>query len=163
MRKKPPIRYVDMCIYVDSNIGKPGADVDKIYDYLTMICYMLAVKRRLFNSEEYYDKYAHYIASSVYLRMANNKPGREPVKSCLNYIKSVIYRRKSDFEKMEYGYTTELGSEESEVLRDFNEQGARFSLMPFASIEAEEYFSRISNIIYDVINKGPHRADKVLV
>ena len=163
MRKKPSIRYVDMCIYVDENIGKPGADVDTIYEYLTMICYMLAVKKKLFNSEDYYDKYAHYIASSVYMRMAIDKPGREPVKSCLNYIKSIIYRRKADFEKMEYGYTTEQDSVESEILRDFNEQGARFSLMSFASIEAEEYFSRISDIIYDVINKGPHKSNKVLV
>lgn len=116
MKKIPNVRYVDMCIYVDENIGKPDADVEKIYEYLTMISYMLAVKRKLFNSEEYYDKYAHYIASSVYMRMVVNVPGRPPIKSCLNYIKSIIALRKVDFEKLEYGYTTEKDSIETNVL-----------------------------------------------
>ena len=51
MRKKPEIRYVDMAIYVDEHIHEPNHDVKKIYDYLTMLAYMLAVKRRFFNYE----------------------------------------------------------------------------------------------------------------
>lgn len=163
MKKKPTIKYTDMCIYVDANIGKQDADVEKIYEYLTMISYMLAVKKKLFSLEDYYDKYAHYIASSVYMRMTSKKPGLEPVKSCLNYIKSIITKRKSTFEALEYGYTTEPDTIENEAFKNFNENKARFSLNPFASIEANEYFSSISNIIYDIILQGPYKDDKVLV
>lgn len=30
MRKKPKVRYVDMAIYIDNNVNKPDADVNKI-------------------------------------------------------------------------------------------------------------------------------------
>lgn len=163
MRRKPNIRYVDMCIYVDNNIGKPDADVNKIYDYLTMISYMLAIKKNLFNSEDYYDRYAHYIASSVYMRMTSNKPGVEPVKSCLNYIKSIITKRKVNFEKAEYEFTTKSNSIESSVLRESTNYAARNSIMPFASIDICDYFQNIHNIIYDEIMKGPYKNDYNLV
>lgn len=51
MRRKPDVRYVDMAMYVDSHVHEPNHDVKKIYDYLTMLAYMLAVKRRFFNYE----------------------------------------------------------------------------------------------------------------
>ena len=53
MRKKPKIKYTDMAIYVDNNILNPDADVSLIYNYLQMLAYMLAVKRRFFNKEEF--------------------------------------------------------------------------------------------------------------
>ena len=43
--KDKKIKYTDMCIYIDNNINKPDADVEKIYDYLVKISYMLASKK----------------------------------------------------------------------------------------------------------------------
>lgn len=163
MRKKPKIKYVEMCIYVDKNIRDPNADSEKIYEYLVMLAYMLAVKRKLFDSETYYDNYAHYIASSVYMRMVSNKPNQEPVKSCLNYMKSIISKRKYNFEKAEFDYTTPEGSEESDILKDFNTSIVRHGSSGMLKIEVEDYFKSIDKIILDEIHRGPYGNDKALV
>jgi hypothetical protein len=160
MKNKPPIKYVDMCIYVDNNIGKPGADATKVYDYLTMICYMLSVKKNLFNDERYYDLYSHYLASSVYLRMTSKE--LEPIKSCLNYIKSIIMKRKVDFEKSEFSYISN-DSVSYDTFKSSSEIKLRDSLTGYASIDVCDYFNNISKIIYDVISKGIYKNDKVLV
>lgn len=74
MKRKPPIRYVDMAIYVDNNIfSKDTTVIETIYDYLTMLAYMLSCKRRFFNKEEYYDGFAKYLAEIVYLRMIDKR------------------------------------------------------------------------------------------
>ena len=51
MRKKPNIKYTEMAIYVDKHIHEPDHDVEKIYEYLVMLAYMLSVKRRFFEHE----------------------------------------------------------------------------------------------------------------
>lgn len=73
MRRKPKIKYTDMCIYVDTNINKENANSEKIYDYLVMLSYMLAVKRRFFNREDYYDRFANYFATIIYNRMTDKR------------------------------------------------------------------------------------------
>ena len=69
MRRRPEISYTQMAIYVDENIHKPNHDKEKIFDYLTMLAYMLAIKRRFFYQEVYYDKFAVYLATIVYMRI----------------------------------------------------------------------------------------------
>ena len=44
MKDKKPT-YTEMCIYVDNNINKPDADVEKIFNYLVNLSSMLAHKR----------------------------------------------------------------------------------------------------------------------
>ena len=62
--------YVDI---VDTNINKENADSEKIYDYLVMLSYMLAVKRHFFNREDYYDRFANYFATIIYNRMTDKR------------------------------------------------------------------------------------------
>ena len=71
--KSEKIKYTDMCIYIDNNINKPDADVDKIYDYLVKLSYMLAHKRWFFKCKTEYDDFATYFASVVYMRMTNKR------------------------------------------------------------------------------------------
>lgn len=146
MRKKPPIRYVDMAIYIDTHINEPNADVEKIYEYLKMLAYMLSVKRRFFNSEHYYDLFSDYMACIVYTRMTTKKENLTPIKSCLNYMKQIIYGRKCAFCAEEFDYTSQT-AEDSEILKLFNKQRVASSNSDMLAIEVNDYFNSITKII----------------
>ena len=73
MKKTPKVRYVDMAIYVDKYINTPEENTAQTYEYLVMLAYMLASKRRFFNREDYYDNFAKYVATFVYLRMTDKR------------------------------------------------------------------------------------------
>ena len=105
MKKQPPMRYVDMAIYVDNHVHDKNADTDKIFEYLRILSEMLAVKRRFFSKPADYYKFSKYLASLVYVRMTDKRqwlPKDDPnyitpIKSCLNYIKQVLYVKKCAF------------------------------------------------------------------
>lgn len=98
------ITYVEMCIYFDEHIYSEERDDDLLYQYLYHIIYMLACKKRYFNTWDEYDAFAIYMASKVYLRYINpNHQGdEERIKSVLNYCKTLLYPTKVDFQKETY-------------------------------------------------------------
>lgn len=170
MRKRPKIKYTDMCIYIDNNINKPDADATTIYEYLVMISYMLSVKRRFFNREDQYDQFAHYFATLVYNRMTDkrqfldktSKDYVEPIHSCLNYMKHIIYARKCEFCRDEYGYTP--SESDIEALSKGREliYPASSSVDELIRVEVDEYFTTIDRIVKDVVYNGVYGKDKVL-
>lgn len=171
MRKKPKIKYTDMCIYIDNNINKPDADVAKIYDYLVMLSYMLAVKRRFFNREDYYDKFANYFAAIIYSRMTDKRqflPEDDPcyiapVKSCLNYMKNIIYARKCAFCYEEFNFTTQTSDAvEYNMFRDNLCGSINNDINECIGADIDIYFNSIDKMVKDKVYKGVYGKDKVL-
>ena len=113
--KPKNIRYVDMCIYID-NIVKRGDPTDKeidlIFEYLYHLSFMLAHKHKYFNEFHYYEEFAIFFATEVLYRLfynpklkqidENGEPILTPIKSVLNYMKSILYGRKCLFESKNY-------------------------------------------------------------
>jgi len=74
--------------------------MDKAYEYMYLLAYMLGCKSKYFYSLNDYDGYASHLAYATYLRMTDkNKP---QIKSVLNYMKSIQYFRKLGYEKEAY-------------------------------------------------------------
>lgn len=113
--KKPTdVTYTDMCIYIDENIYKEEYDEQKIFEYLYHLSKMLAKNSSFFRYPEYYEDFALYCASQCFMRLIdkrqfeideNGKPKLEKIKSILNYLKSVLYPKKVDFEQFYYSQT----------------------------------------------------------
>ena len=170
MRKKPKIRYVDMAIYVDSHIKEDDHDVKLVFDYLVMLAYMLAVKRKFFNKESYYDHFANYMAIIVYTRMTtkrqylpeNDPKYLSPVKSCLNYMKQILYARKCSFIAEEFNFTTRDSDEESFAFKDHMTSVAMSTPNNLLICDMKVYLSTINGIIKDHIYNGVYGNDKVL-
>ena len=127
--KPKDVSYTDMCIYVDNNIYKEKYDEQLIYEYIYHIIYMLAKKAQFFNTNSYYDDFAIYGANKVYLRFTNVKqyqlkedgtPKLEKIKSVLNYIKTVLYPLKVDFEQSEYCQTISRDAYIDDIPYNFN-------------------------------------------
>lgn len=103
-----------MCIYIDNNVYREDltdAENTLIFEYLAQIVNMLAHKYKYFNKNAYYEDFALYMATELYLRLKNpkqfkfdknGKPQLPRIKSILNYAKKTLYPRKVDFEQKHY-------------------------------------------------------------
>lgn len=169
MKRKPEIRYVDMAKYVDENIAKEDRDEEKIIDYLTMFAYMLASKRRMFNSEEDYDNFSKYLAASVYLRMTSPKiklpeghPKKmKPIKSCKNYMEHILYGRKCTYSAFEFDGTT-FTDHQNQVCKDYMLQGVNTMNLEMMECEINDYLNSVDKIARDEIYNGVYGKDKNL-
>lgn len=95
--KKPSdMRYVDLCIWIDENFYKDDCDYNTAYTYMWLIAYMLAAKQKYFNTQAEYEEFSSILAYSTYQRMMNKN--RPPIKSVLNYMKSILYFRKCAYD-----------------------------------------------------------------
>lgn len=175
--KKPKnVKYVDMCIYVDKKVQEGNLsdeDAALVYQYLYHIIYMLAVKHKYFNKEEYYDEFALLTAGDVFNRLfANPKlfelnddgtPKLPKIKSCLNYIKAILYGRKVYFEQTYYSQKyTEIETEDSLPVSSFSY--TRDNLDFKINLNTDLYLSSISKTIKTYIqNNTPYRKNKLLL
>ncbi len=175
--KKPKnVKYVDMCIYVDKKVQEghlSDEDAALVYQYLYHIIYMLAVKHKYFNKEEYYDEFALLTAGDVFNRLfANPKlfelntdgsPKLTKIKSCLNYIKAILYGRKVHFEQTYYSQKyTEVEAEDAIPLSSFSY--TRDNLDFKINLNTDLYLSSISKTIKMYVqNNTPYRKNKLLL
>lgn len=181
MRVKPKIRYVDMAIYVDKHVHEPNHDVKRIYNYLRMLAYMLAIKRRFFQHEWYYDRFSDYLAIIVYLRIVNAdknpqiskrtgkvlNPGDRgyltPVTSCLNYMKQILYAKKCEFCNAEFEFrNNKANDDETIALMQFTKSSVLDSNRDLLVCDIKSYIKSINTIIWDEIEKGVYGNDKLL-
>ena len=169
MRRKPTIKYTEMAKYVDDNIDSPNRDDEKIIDYLTMLAYMLACKKRYFNTEEDYDNFSKFIAGIVFMRMTtprihldkDDKNYIEPIKSCLNYMKKILYGRKCVYMSQEFGGTTNTSTED-EACMNYATSAIKTSNNDMMYLEIDLYIQSIDKIIKKLIYDGVYGKDKVL-
>ena len=116
-RKEANMKYTDLCIFIDENVPNivnPGENPDlenKIYNYLWLLIKALAIKKRMFTNFSDYDPFAFYGATRVFFALRKNlwNQGKvikgkniRPIKSCLNYIKSIMHPMKLDYQKEAY-------------------------------------------------------------
>lgn len=170
MRKKPKVRYVDMAIYVDAHIfDTDPITVATVHEYLVMLAYMLSIKRRFFDKEIYYDQYANYLAEIVYTRMTTPRQYLDesdpkylsPIKSCLNYMKQILYARKCAFIAEEFNYTTK-SDDEMEAFKAYATESALASTNDLLVCDIEVYLNQIHKIAKKYVYDGVYGNDKVL-
>ena len=96
-----------MAIWIDENYTKDSCDDVKLYEYLYHLLYMVAHQHSYFKRLDQYDDYALQGASKLFLRLKDVRqfgetPIIKPIKSILNYIKTISYPYKVDFEQSTY-------------------------------------------------------------
>lgn len=173
MKKQPPMRYVDMAIYVDNHVHDKNADTDKIFEYLRILSEMLAVKRRFFSKPADYYKFSKYLASLVYVRMTDKRqwlPKDDPnyitpIKSCLNYIKQVLYVKKCAFIFDEFEQSVKVDYNDiyaDSFKKHIQDTVNNASNNDFYNYEIELYFKTIDRLIYDMVYTGIYGNDIIL-
>ena len=171
-KKAKDLTFVDMCIWIDENVYKEhlsSQQQEKIYEYLYHITKMLAYKAHLFNKGFYYEDFAIYSATRTYLRLTNPKQFEldskgnfklKKIKSVLNYIKSVLYPHKVDFEQEFYSQVIDYSSDKNNLIEVSN---YTFSDMlheytdDLYELEFNLSLDTIPKIIKDFLNTIPYK------
>ena len=171
-QKPRGMKYTDMCIYIDEIVkrGNPTEnEQNTIFEYLYHIAFMLAHRKKYFNRSYYYEEFAMYFATEVMYRLFFNPrlseinehgdPVLLPIKSVLNYMKSVIYGRKVEFEQKFYSQKySEF--EDGNYLYSFNENPYEFLKESHVTLYLQGLSKTVKNIVYD---KNFYKNDRLLM
>ena len=124
--KPKDVTYTQMAITIDKMAYSEDCDDELIYQYLYLLSYMLAVKACYFTSSYLYNDFSILVANTAFMRLKNPKqfqlnengePRLKKIKSILNYLKTILYPKKVDFEQENYAqvniYIEELEEEYS--------------------------------------------------
>ena len=169
-RKPPGVSYTAMAIAIDKGIRDPDADKELLFEYMWHLFYILAVKGRFFTSGRDYDEYALYAAAQLFLRYKKEEAGTskriKPIKSCLNYIKKVLYPMKVNYQRayFEQVIRNEDAKEENYAqLQDDRENMARRSSQELMHVEYRQYLENIPNTIKFVLRTSPYIKDRAMM
>ena len=115
---------------------------------------MLARKKNYFNKAEHYDQFSLQAAGRVYRRLLDKRcfttpPALPPVKSCLNYIKHILYPFKVDYEQAAYSQLNRAGKlQDNELTVDLDLlHTCACSNRDFAEVDFRLYLDSVHLII----------------
>lgn len=177
--KEPNMKYTDMCIYIDANLDKiintgenPQIE-NKIYEYLYHILYALACKQHFFPNFEDYELFALYGASELYISMRNKQRnagkiirGKEvvPIKSCLNFIKSVLFPLKVNYTRQNFAtvFNPEI-DQDTNIIAENLKEGIRSEYRHEFESYLREVMMYLPSYINKVLNQTPYKNDKLML
>lgn len=166
--KKPPnMRYTQLCMYVDEHIRDDDEKAkETCFEYLWNIFYILAVKGKMFNSGRDYDEYALYAATQLFIRYqkeSNPDSKLKPIKSCLNYIKKVLYPMKVNYQRANFEQVftpiTSLNYKDMPIY-EHKVTEIRSINNVLLQVECKQYLSQLHNTIMAYLKETPYRNDK---
>jgi len=175
--KKPAgVHYTELCMFIDENVplilepGKYPQLEDKIYNYLWLVVKALAIKKRMFTNFSDYDPFSFYAANRLFFALRKNLinqgkviKGKEirPIKSCLNYMKTLLYPMKVEYQNENYKIviSEEFVAKKFDAFK-YEEQlknEVRYSKEVVDQFHkyVTETFSRIDMVIDKVLKKSP--------
>ena len=173
------VTIVEMCIYVDEHMkdvvhpGENSKVEDTIVQYLYFIIDSLAKKASLLPRFSDYEEFALYGASELFISMRNKYINRgkvvrgkevQPVKSCLNFIKSVLYPLKVNFQKANYDYVInpEIGQNTDTLAEDMRESIRQEYQKSFIE-DFKEVLKDLPRGIYSILDNTPYKNDPVMI
>ena len=95
--KPQGLKYTTMAMWIDENFYQEDCDYDTAYTYMYLIAEMLAYKQNYFKHRDDYEEYSAILAQSTFNRMKDET--KSPIKSVLNYMKSIMYFRKAAYDQ----------------------------------------------------------------
>lgn len=170
--KKPPnMRYTQLAMFVDAHIRDKDEKTQQLcFEYIWHLFYILAVKGKMFNSGRDYDEYALYAATQLYLRYKKEDSEKganlKPIKSCLNYIKRILYPLKVNYQKANFEQVFQEGSLQGNAptqILDDKINDIRNLNSSLVSVECNYYLSSIHSSIKGILEKTPYRNDKAIL
>lgn len=169
-RRPSNLTITEMCIYIDHHVYDVEIDENLIFEYLFHIINSLALKRKLFNNHQYYENFAVYAATKVFLRLLNKKqfqydengnPKLPKVKSVLNLIKKILYPLKVDFEQSEY-YQIHKPDSEDLLFTDYTFNNLLYKSMDDSSKrDFNSVLNDIDNICREFLTHIPYKKHSV--
>lgn len=167
--KKPPgLKYTDMAIYIDEHVYTKDCNENLVYEYLYHIINMLARKSQFFKTAAHYDAFALQSATRAYLRLKSIKQFQfkddgvttklKPIKSILNYLKTILYPMKIEYEQSNYSQCISKSTGEA-YATDFNYIMSRY-VDNLSLSEFNIYLEDIAKTTRAFLKRIPYYSDK---
>ena len=172
--KPRSMTYTAMAIFIDEHAydeDMTSETEELIFQYLYHLIKMLARKANYFKAAHYYEDFAIYMATTIFMRYKNPKqfiikengePELSKIKSCLNYIKNTIYPRKVEFEQ-EYYCQIMSPTEEEELVEYTNYTFANKlidSIEELSMVEFDMCLKDLAKTARAYIGQIPYKSDK---
>lgn len=179
--KRPPdLKIVDMCIFVDENFEKlvqqPNNRTleDTIVKYLYWIIESLSRTHSFFTKQEDYNDFSLFLAGHIFSVMRNKlvdagqvKRGKKvvPIKSCLNYIKNVLYPYKVQYQQSMYaGTLNRFAISNPEQLKDNFREEVRQQYRPDMETVINDVIDQLPKKVYYMLeHKCPYKTDPTMI
>lgn len=181
--KKPEgLKYTQLCMYIDQHIptiaeaGKDAQVQNTVYNYLWLVVKALAIKKRMFQNFEDYDGYAFHSASRLFFALRNNYNNQgkvikgkqiRPIKSCLNYMKALLYPMKVQYQNQHYSVVVDPasmnGAFDPESFRDRLKESAQTD-QSFAELNKQCLLQSLASFdrsVEKVLDRSPFRTGSV--
>lgn len=159
--KPSNMKYTDMCIWIDEHAYLEGTSYDdKLFEYLYHVSRMLAYKKKLFEKASYYDDFAIFMATKLFLRLKNKKqfgdnPTLSKVKSILNYAKCTLNVNRIQFQTDVFAQNYKVSDD---TTLDTNFNAVLFnSSDDLGIVNFKSYLDDIPKTIKGFVYKLPHR------
>lgn len=179
-RRPPDLKIVDMCIFVDNNFEKLIEDPnnrsleDTIVKYLYWIIESLSRTHSFFTKQEDYNDFSLFLAGHIFSVMRNKlvnagqvKRGKKivPIKSCLNYIKNVLYPYKVQYQQSMYaGTLNRFAISNSEQLKDNFREEVRQQYRPDMETVINDVIDQLPKKVYYMLeHKCPYKTDPTML
>ena len=173
---KPKMKYTEMAMYVDERVNSGDElteqEVERIYIYLYHLVRMLAYKKHYFNKTEYYDDFSLTVAGDMMNRLIYNpklkeldedgQPKLGQLKSCLNYLKTILYGRKVDFEQQNYSQKISYDNHEHKLTEYSFANQIQETKRTTIDSNVTLYIDDLSKTIESFINKNCVYKDKMI-
>lgn len=156
------MKITDMCKFVDEHfeelVKNPNRELeDTIVKYLFFIIESLAKTARYFNNNEDYEDFSLFLTSEMFLIMRKRlehkgeitSNGKEivPIKSCLNYIRLILYPYKVQYQQSNY----------SDVLHDVNIADPQALQETMRENIRQQYRTDLTETIADLLESLPQK------
>lgn len=176
------VKYTDMAIYIDEYfprlikhevMDEEFHEVEsRIYEYLYHLVFALSYKSGFFTKLEYYDEFALYAAGQLYMTMLKRWEsdgkivrGKEvkPIKSCLNFIKSVLFPLKVNYQKDAFRtvFNPEVGHNTQKL-----EQNLKDAVQSEYSIPRKEAYQLavddLPGLVIDAMSNVPFKKNTIM-
>lgn len=167
-------RIVDMCIYIDSTIYTDSFDEEKTYEYLQKIFFSLASKNNYFKFKEDLIDFSLFGASRVMMRLQSPRqflPDTDAkkinkIKSILNFIKSILYPTKVEYQRLNFQQDTSFKELDEEGEFEISEN-LRYQIQTASNsnlkVDIQWYLSTIHRTIYNFLLTTPYKKDKEMI
>lgn len=128
-----------------------------MYEYIWLLCDILAVKWRYFNKSQDYEEFSFFSANKIFERYKNRNLPK--VKSCLNYLKKVLYPYKVQFQNQ--FYCENLSEEKLENLDTKYDPSLEWNLQDKCTglnkSDFHFYLENVSKTLWDIVSKIPEK------
>jgi hypothetical protein len=154
--------YVKLAMEFDNEFYSGHRNDTKLYQYMYLLYYMLACKKKYFHRFEDYDAYSQFAATVIYMRFLKKEKQGEKIKSVLNYCKSTLYSLKVMYQNDTFNEVWNEDEKDSGSMKDKMDSHVQADYNDDLKLALFEEFKQFPIITKQVIEQTPYKKDKLM-